>query len=337
MQQESKKSHGLISAIFALLGNIIITILKWIGFALSWSGALFSETIHSMADTLNESFLLIGIKRSSKRADKEFSYGYGKERFFWALISACGIFFVWAGVTVYHWVQALFNHHTIVTNRLTFWILGLSFLIEASTFTIAIRELINAHPKKKFRNIFTDADPVTLAVIYEDGVALLWVIVAGISIRITHITGKGIWDSLGSIIIGILLGFLALILINKNREFLIGKTIPKDIQEEVIEMLEQEEIIEKVIDFKSGVLDIGKYHIKCEIECNGTGLLKTIGQKDFLKKEYEKVKENYQNFLEFCIDYTRRVPRVIWMHIDDLEKRIKEKFPQIKHIDIEIN
>jgi len=108
-----------------------------------------------------------------------------------------------------------------------------------------------------------------------------------------------------------LLGFLALILINKNREFLIGKTIPKDIQEEVIEMLEQEEIIEKVIDFKSGVLDIGKYHIKCEIECNGTGLLKTIGQKDFLKKEYEKVKENYQNFLEFCIDYTRRVPRVI--------------------------
>jgi len=106
---------------------------------------------------------------------------------------------------------------------------------------------------------------------------------------------------------------------------------------EIIEMLEQEEIIEKVMDFKSNILDIGKYHIKCEIECNGTGLLKTIGQNEFLKKEYEKVKENYQNFVEFCIDYTRRVPRVIGSHIDAVEKRIKERFPQIRHIDIEIN
>jgi hypothetical protein len=102
-------------------------------------------------------------------------------------------------------------------------------------------------------------------------------------------------------------------------------------------MLESEEIIEKVLDFKSWILDIGKYRIKCEIECNGTWLLKTIGRDNFLKKEYEKVRENYQNFVEFCVDYTRRVPRVIWAHIDQVEARIKEKFPQIKHIDIEIN
>ena len=108
-------------------------------------------------------------------------------------------------------------------------------------------------------------------------------------------------------------------------------------KKEIIELMEQEEIIQKVMNFKSNILDIGKYHIKCEIECNGTALLKTIGKHEFLKKEYEKVKEKYENFLEFCVDYTRRVPKIIGEHIDNIERKIKERFPQIKYIDIEIN
>jgi hypothetical protein len=79
------------------------------------------------------------------------------------------------------------------------------------------------------------------------------------------------------------------------------------------------------------------YHIKCEIECNGTGLLKEINRNNFLKNEYEEVKESYGDFLEFCIDYTRRVPRIIGTKIDELEQKIKDKFPQVRHIDIEIN
>ncbi len=332
-----KKSHGLVSVIFALIGNWTVTMLKGIAFLISWSGAMFSETIHSFADTLNQSFLLVGIRRASKWANKNFVYGFGKERFFRAVISACGIFFIGAGITVYHGLQSLFADHEIITTRVTFAVLGLSFIIESITFGIAIRELIHSNPRKKFFNLFINGDPVTLAVVYEDGIALLWVIVAFISIWIANITGKGIRDSIGSLVIWVMLWIMAIILINKNREFLIEKAIPKEVQEEIIEMLEGEEIIEKVLDFKSWILDIGKYRIKCEIECNGTGLLKTIGRDNFLKKEYEKIKDNYQDFLEFCIDYTRRVPRVIWAHIDDIEKRIKEKFPQIKHIDIEIN
>jgi hypothetical protein len=70
-------------------------------------------------------------------------------------------------------VQALFAHHEILTNRITFAILGVSFIIEGTTFGIAMKELMRDHPQKKLKNIFTDADPVTLAVVYEDGVALL--------------------------------------------------------------------------------------------------------------------------------------------------------------------
>lgn len=130
---------------------------------------------------------------------------------------------------------------------------------------------------------------------------------------------------------------MAIILINKNRKLLIGQSIPKEIKEGIIELMEQSEIIERVLDFKSTMLDMDTYHIKCEIECNGTGLLKIINRNNFLKNEYEEVKESYADFLEFCVDYTRRVPRIIGTKIDEVEKRIKENFPQVRHIDIEIN
>lgn len=130
---------------------------------------------------------------------------------------------------------------------------------------------------------------------------------------------------------------MAIVLINKNRKLLIGKAIPKETREDIIELMEQDGIIEKVLDFKSTMLDMDTYHIKCEIECNGTGLLKEINRNNFLKNEYEEVKESYSDFLEFCIDYTRRVPRIIGTKIDELEKKIKDKFPQVRHIDIEIN
>lgn len=153
----------------------------------------------------------------------------------------------------------------------------------------------------------------------------------------SYITKDSTRDSIASIIIGLLLAYIAIIFIRKNSRFLIGQTIPTEIKEGIIEILLQDEIIDKVLDFKSIMLDTDTYHIKCEIECNGTGLLKEINKNNFLKNEYEEVKENYNNFLEFCIDYTRRVPRVIGTKIDAVEKKIKEKFPQVRHIDIEIN
>jgi len=73
-----------------------------------------------------------------------------------------------------------------------------------------------------------------------------------------------------------LLAVMAIFLIAKNRSFLLGKTIPKYMKEEIIEMLEAEPIIDKVLDFKSSILDVDSYHIKCDIECNGTALMKEL-------------------------------------------------------------
>lgn len=336
-QIQTKNATGYLPVLAAFSGNFLIVILKFIGFIFSGSGALFSETIHSFADAANQFLLLVGVKRSTKEANLEFSYGYGRERFFWSLVSACGIFFIGAGVTVYHGVASLFLEKEISVNWMTFAILIISFIVEGGTLILAFRELRHSNQNMKFREIMKNGNPTTLAVLYEDGVAVLGVLIAFFSIWLTHITGNHYWDSIGSIIIGVLLGVVAIVLINKNREYLIGKTIPKKTQKRIIKILENDPSIEKVIDFKSTILDVGKYRIKCEVEFNGPSLIRDIFPEGFLKEEYEFIKEDYEDFLKFCVDYLDKVPRMIGNKINEIEKKIEDEIAEVKHIDIEIN
>ncbi len=336
MSSQAKK-QWFWSVLFALLGNAIVTAMKFTWFAFSGSGALFSEAVHSLADTFNQGFLMVGIRRSSRNANDVYAYGFGKERFFWALISACGIFFLWAWVTLYHGVELLLNPHSLHVSTFSFVVLAVSFVVESFTFAIAVRELRRSHPYAWWKHLMIHGDPVTLAVVYEDGVACLWVLIACASLILYTVTWNSIWDGIWSTIVGLLLGVMAIILIMKNRAFLLGKAIPPKLRKEIIEHIESDPIIDKVLDFKSSILDVDVYHIKCEIECNGTALMKELGRNNFFRNEYEDVKDDYQAFLEFCVDFTGRLPRLMGTRIDELEASIREKFPQVRHIDLEIN
>lgn len=328
--------RGFLPVLAAFTGNFFIMCLKFIGFALSGSGAMFSEAIHSFADTANQSFLMIGLRRSRKKADRHSSYGYGRERFFWALLSACGIFFLGAGVTINNGLQSFLKNEHIFIGGFVFIVLGISMIVELFTFFLAIREL-RAHDKKsKIFKVLREGDPMTVAVVYEDGVAVLGVAIAFVSILLTKLTGNLYWDAFGSILIGSLLGIVAIILINKNRLYLIGKKMPPDMEEEIMDILQSEPTIEKVIDFKSTTLDIDKYLIKCEVEFNCSVLLKDMYQNGF-KEEHEFIKDDYGEFLKFLVDHTDRVPRMIGTKIDEIEKKIHLAVPSVKHIDIELN
>ena len=110
------KTAGRLPVIAAIFGNTIVGLAKLVGFLITGSGAMFSEFIHSLADTANQSLLLIGVERSHKKANTEHPYGHGRERYIWALISACGIFFLGCGVTLYHGVVTLIEKHEFVFN-----------------------------------------------------------------------------------------------------------------------------------------------------------------------------------------------------------------------------
>ncbi len=331
------RPKGKTSVMFAVSGNFIITILKFVGFLISNSSSLFSETVHSFADTLNQSLLLIGIKRSRRKPDERFSYGYGNERFLWALISACGIFFLGAGITMYHGVSALWHNEAPELNAVTFLILIVALIIESFTLYKAIQELHSHNPRSSFIGSLSEGDPITIAVIYEDSVAVLGVLIALVGITLTEYTGSGVWDALGSIGISICLGVIAILLIYKNSAFLIGKSIPPTMKKNIIKMLVAEPCIEKVIDFKSTVLDVGKYHVKCEVEWNGTALLEEVFAQEGPKETFERVSKDHDEFKKYVAYTTNLIPRLMGRTIDAIEKKIIAAFPQIKHIDIEIN
>jgi zinc transporter 9 len=235
----------------------------------------------------------------------------------------------------YNGLQSFLKQEVPHITIYTFVILLISMALESTTFILAVRELKKSH-KAKFFYLLKHGDPATAAVVYEDGVAVLGVLIALISIFLTKITGNLYWDAVGSVIIGCLLGIVAIMLINKNRLFLIGKKMPKHMEEEIMEILASEPTIEKVIDFKSTVLDVDNYLIKCEVEFNCSVLLKDIYQNGF-KEDYENIKDDYGEFLKFLVDHTDRVPRIMGTKIDEIEKRIHLAVPSVKHIDIELN
>ena len=153
------KSKGFFPVLAALVGNALVTVFKVIAATSSGSSAMFSEAIHSFADTANQALLLVGVTRSNKKPTNEFSYGFGNERFFWALISACGIFFVGAGVTMYHGIEALQHPKPIEISVLTFGVLVFAFIVEALTLWIALRSLARTFPKNTWVERFSLADP----------------------------------------------------------------------------------------------------------------------------------------------------------------------------------
>jgi zinc transporter 9 len=330
------KVQGNKSVIAALFGNAFVTIIKTIVAIFSGSASMFAESIHSFADTLNQTFLLVGLKRSKKPADNFRGYGYGIERFFWSLISACGILFIGAGVTIYHSINSLINTNSIQSfSYFNIIVLCLAFFIEGTTLIIAIKELKGG--EKISKEIFDNADPVTLAVVYEDSAAILGVVVALVSQFLMYFTGNNIYDSIGGIIVGLILGFLAILLIVKNHQYIIGKSLDENIQEEITELLLKDPCIEHVSDFKSVAIDINKYRIYTTVEWNGSPLYEEIYESGDLREEFDNIKDDFGEFTKLMFKTTDRIPRLVGNHIDKIEKKIKEKFPQVAYVDIEIN
>jgi len=338
LQPMPHRIQGTRSVSFALLGNVIVTIMKTSVAIFSGSVTMFAESVHSFADTLNQSLLLIGLKRSRKPADESRGYGYGIERFFWSLISACGILFIGSGISLYHSINSLLHYstHTIfVFNYSSILILCFAFIIEGITLCIALKELKGS--RKFSKKIFTNADPVTLAVIYEDGAAVLGIIVALVAQFLIYATGNNIYDSIGGIIVGCILGFLAIMLIVKNHQYIIGKSLDEKEIEEIIEFLLKDPCVEKISEFKSVAIDVNKYRIYTTVEWNGSPLYEEIYDDGDLKKEFETIKDNFSEFTKLMFKTTDRIPRLVGNHINKIEKKLREKFPHIAYIDIEIN
>ena len=218
------------TVVVALVANVGVAIVKVAGGLVSGSSALLSEAAHSIADTLNEVFLLLSLKKAERPADRTHPFGYGKERFFWSLLAAVGIFVSGAGYSAYQGISALRGHEPPPTTRefvIVYAVLGLSLVIEGWSLRTAVsqvREEAGRAQRAPLQFIRRSPDPTVKTVASEDSVAVLGVLVALVGTALHQLTGSVVWDGLASLAIAALLAYVAVILGRDTKELLIGES-----------------------------------------------------------------------------------------------------------------
>jgi zinc transporter 9 len=259
----------------AIAGNGAITLIKTLCWLKTGSSAMLSEAIHSLVDTGNQAILILGLRQASGVPDKKHQYGYGRAAYFWSLISALGIFWLGAGVTVTHGIQSLLNPPEELVLSWEIWtVLGGSFFIDGYVLKKAIEEIQKTQPIEKnlFQHIKNIKDPFMMAVLLEDLSACTGVIFAGIGIGLTHLTGNPMWDSLASISIGFLLGSVAITLIRLNQRFLLGQSVDAEIERGIRELLLSRPSIDNVYAVQSQWVGPSTFSYKAEVDFDGTYL-----------------------------------------------------------------
>jgi zinc transporter 9 len=201
--------------------NSAIAAAKGFGFFVTGSPTFFAETVHSLADVGNQVLLKIGEVRGRAGPNRDHPFGRGQEKFFWALVSAVSVFFVGCGINVYHGIHALLDPMDIQPfSLLVLGLLVFALALEGWTFSIAWKEIGGVRGLKENRNNVT-----VLAVLLEDAVALLGILLTLLVAGVSYVAGpRPEFDAAVAIVVGILLGVMALFLAALNRRLLIDSS-----------------------------------------------------------------------------------------------------------------
>ena len=213
------------TVVIAFLANILVAVAKSIVAGLTGSASMLAEAAHSWADAGNEIFLLIADRRAEKKRDPAHPLGYGRDAYIFSLFAAFGIFTVGAVVSVYHGIQSLAAPEAVEDYTLNYIVLAVSFVLEGFSLMQSVRQgrRTAARYGRGFFDYVVNGSNTTLrSVFFEDTAALLGLIIAAAGIGLHQATGDPVWDALGSIAIGLLLGGVALLLISRNRRYLLG-------------------------------------------------------------------------------------------------------------------
>ncbi|MGZ3428542.1 MAG: cation diffusion facilitator family transporter, partial [Polyangia bacterium] len=226
---KSGEQSGLRVVVAALLVNIAIAIFKFIAAGVTRSSAMLAEASHSTADTANQIFLLIGMRKSAQPPDRDHPFGYGPETYFWAFMVALCIFSVGGGFSVHEGIEKIVHRNDPAQHlsdaRWAYVVLGVSILLESYSFSVAMREFRHIRAGRGVRRTLRETrDPTVLTVLFEDLAALFGLFVAFGGIVLARITGNVAWDGAASIVVGLALGAVAFVLARDTKSLLIGQS-----------------------------------------------------------------------------------------------------------------
>jgi cation diffusion facilitator family transporter len=231
----------------ALMANAGIAVAKFVAAYFSGSSTMLAEGVHSVADTANQSLLLVGIVLSSRRADERFPMGRASEAYFWSFIVALLLFFLGGVFAIYEGLHKLQHSEPPGSPWAPIAVLVISIALEGSSFVVAWKEFQKSRGKQSFREaLFGGKDPVIPVVLLEDSGAVLGLVVALVAVVITWLTGNDKADGIGSIAIGVLLCAIGIALAKDTRSLLIGEGITRAVRDETVSLVESTPGVESV-------------------------------------------------------------------------------------------
>ena len=297
----------MLAVLGALFANGVIAILKFIGAVITGSSGMMAEAFHSVADTTNQVFLLLGLRFYKRPASAKHPFGYGKERFFWSFIAAIFIFGVGATYAIYEGIQKLAHPHAPTNLVWAYWILGISFVLESGSICLAIyQEVKEAHHEGlTFMQYLRESkDPTAKTVLFEDSAALIGILIAFTGLWLTdHQVGGEVgayWDGLASIIIGLVLAVVAFVLARTSRGLLLGEAATSKVVQKIKDAIESHPNVERVVEL----------------------LTMHLAPKQILINAHVKLKDNL-------------VTSDILKSIEEIEERIKRAEPKVEMIFLE--
>lgn len=233
-------SESTTTVVVAFVANLAIAIAKTFAALITASASLVAEAAHSWADAGNEIFLLIANRRSSRKPDRTHPLGFGRESYVWSLFAALGLFVAGAAVSITHGIQELVSPEASSEFLVGYLVLALAFVFEGISFLQGIRQArreATTLERDLIDHVLRTSDPTLRAVVFEDAAALIGLLIAAAALGAHQLTGSPVPDAIGSILVGVLLAVVAVVLINRNRRFLVGEEADASTRSAVIRAL----------------------------------------------------------------------------------------------------
>jgi cation diffusion facilitator family transporter len=251
----------------ALFANGAIAVLKFLGFLVTGSPAMLSEVYHSVSDTGNQVFLLVGLRYGERSATRSHPFGYGKAQFFYSLLVSVMLFGIAGWESAKHGYEALTGHGRALSQ--TVELLGHQFPGVWVNYTVllggivfeswafmkaynATKKDIEKHDWNGFREAFQhSSDTTMLTALTEDTVALMGLVLALVGVFLTEQTGNHVFDAGAALLIGLLLMGFAVLLAIENKRLLLGESLPESDEDELRRVVRQFETVEDIVDLRT--------------------------------------------------------------------------------------
>ncbi|MDQ0796260.1 cation diffusion facilitator family transporter [Streptomyces sp. B1I3] len=239
-QGRGSDGESVFTVVVAAAANLGIAVAKVVAGLISGSSAMLSEAAHSVADTVTEVMLLTALKRSGKPADEDHPLGYGPERYIWAMLAAVATFVGGAVFSLYDGVHTLTRGEELGDPLVSYLVLAVAFLLEGFSLRTGIRQVRGEAARLRMpapRYLRRTPDTAVKAVVMEDSAALAGLLLAAGGLLGGQLSGSGVWDGIASILIGVLLVYVAWVLCRSNAQLLIGRPLPAEMRAGVREEL----------------------------------------------------------------------------------------------------